>query len=126
MIPKITIFAASENERLQLEKAVESSGRSAAAGRALAFPQSLSPADPQLRQFQSQAAHAALVALPEPGGEGPEVAFALVAWLRAQKASLHVVVRGPLQSPQWILGARRAGASENLDRPLKPGVMQEA
>jgi len=126
MIPKITIFAASEGERQQLERAVETSGRSAAAGRALAFPQSLSPADGQLRQAQAQNPHAVLVALPEPGGEGPEQAFALIAWLRAQKASLHVVVVGPLETPQWIVGAMRAGASEYLERPLRPGALEEA
>ncbi|MGH9394058.1 MAG: AAA family ATPase, partial [Terriglobales bacterium] len=75
---------------------------------------------------QAQAADVVLVALPEPGGEGPEVALALIAFLCSQKPQLHVVVVGPLDSPQWIVGAMRAGASEYLERPLKPGALEEA
>jgi len=83
------------------------------------------PNDVLLRQLRQQMPEAVLLALPG-AGAGSEAALALIAWLRAEMALTAIMVVGPMDPPQLIVQAMRAGASEYLETPLRLAGLNEA
>src|SRR6185312_11108798 len=128
MALKFTIFAAEESDRQQLEAALLATGRASMAGRALALPvpfQTQSPLDPQLRALQAQNPEAVIIELPA-AASGVEAALALVAWLHEQTPLASLMVVGPMDPPQLIVQAMRAGATEYLEKPVRAAALEEA
>lgn len=126
MAIKFTLFAAEESERRQLEQALLGCASGVLAGRSLTLPQPFEGGAGLLPQLQAQSPEAILVALPEGGASAREAAYELIVWLRAQAPQAAVMAVGPMDVPGAIVAAMRAGASEYLERPLKPEALDEA
>lgn len=123
MALKFSVIARDEASRQQIEAALEATGRAVMAGRALGMPAVLQAADPQLRQLLAQLPDAVLI---EAGGDDPDAAYRLVAWIRAQMPVATIMVAGPMEPPQRIVQAMRAGANEYLESPVRAAALEEA
>ncbi|TAN21944.1 MAG: hypothetical protein EPN33_09830 [Acidobacteria bacterium] len=122
---KTSIVAASEAELKTLERVLEQSGRGGAAGPGIVLPVPFPGTPLALRPLLAQAPEAVLVDLPS-AEAALEAALALMQWLREELPLCAVMAAGPLEAPQLIVRAMRAGASEYLERPLRPAALTEA
>lgn len=123
MALKFSFIANDESARQSLEAALKATGRATLAGRGLSLPLALLSNDPQLKQLQAQAPEAVLIDSPE---DRPEAALDLVSWIRSQMPIATIMVVGPMDPPQRIVQAMRAGANEYLEQPLKAAALEEA
>lgn len=123
MALKFSFIANDESARQNLEAALKATGRATLAGRGLSLPLALLSNDPQLKQLQAQAPEAVIIDSPE---DRPEAALDLVSWIRSQMPIATIMVVGPMDPPQRIVQAMRAGANEYLEQPLKAAALEEA
>lgn len=120
---KFTIFAGAEAERQHLEAALLATGRVTLTARPLPLPSVFEPSEPQWHQMAAQAPDAVLIELPV---SSPEPALALLSWIKREMPGTHIIAMGAMSSPQLIVEAMRAGASEFLEQPLRPAQVEEA
>ncbi|MGH9518183.1 MAG: AAA family ATPase, partial [Terriglobales bacterium] len=123
MALKFSFIANEESARQSLEAALRATGRATLAGRGLSLPQALLLSDPQIKQLQAQAPEAVIIDTPE---DRPETALDLVSWVRSQMPLATIIVVGPMEPPQRIVLAMRAGANEYLEQPLRAAALEEA
>lgn len=123
MALKFSFIANEESARQGLEAALRATGRATLAGRGLSLPLALLLSDPQIKQLQAQAPEAVIIDTPE---DRPETALDLVSWIRSQMPLATIMVVGPMEPPQRIVQAMRAGANEYLEQPLRAAALEEA
>lgn len=121
MAMQLTIVAAEESERRQVEALVEASGRAALAEPGWTLPVPFVAGAGARRPLGS----AVLLVLPA-SAAGAQAGLDMVRWLRQEVGINTLMVVGPLEPARLIVEAMRAGASEYLETPLRLSALQEA